>query len=235
MAQTFDKSFESPLCSWCPGDEGCLTCLLSCFLPCVQYGLNSARLPKGEAPCAGDCVMAGVAYCALAAVGPVLTCGAVPIGCQCIVQSATRTAIRRKYNLKEEPCNDCCVACWCPACALCQEHYQLTGPHNKITTAPYPVIGTSLETQFVPASQPGATPVGVPPPAVQQPPPGTYPPPAAYPPPGTYPVPVEGAPAYPPPGAYPPAAYPAQPAPPGGAYPAPPAAAAPMPPPIAPQ
>ena len=32
----------------------------------------------------------------------------------------TRHDVRRRFNLKEEPCGDCCVHCFCGPCAVCQ-------------------------------------------------------------------------------------------------------------------
>ena len=32
-----------------------------------------------------------------------------------------RKTLRKKYNLKEEPCSDCPTTAFCGPCALCQE------------------------------------------------------------------------------------------------------------------
>ncbi|KAF5842683.1 protein plant cadmium resistance 7 [Dunaliella salina] len=43
----------------------------------------------------------------------------------CIFAGSTRAMVRNKYGLSEQPCNDCCVHCFCSPCALCQEARQL--------------------------------------------------------------------------------------------------------------
>lgn len=126
--QTFDQEWSTGCCSWCGGKEtqdGCKTCICSACCPCVQYGWNSEKLPRESgAPFASDCFLAGFIWALLAYVG-----------CACFLHMGTRAAIRRKYNLKADPCHDCCFTWCCGACALCQEHYQLTGPHNSSAVA----------------------------------------------------------------------------------------------------
>ncbi|MBA0799925.1 hypothetical protein Gohar_010403, partial [Gossypium harknessii] len=36
-----------------------------------------------------------------------------------------RKKLREQFSLKEQPCGDCLVHCWCIQCALCQEHREL--------------------------------------------------------------------------------------------------------------
>jgi Cys-rich protein (TIGR01571 family) len=42
--------------------------------------------------------------------------------CGCLLHMPLRAAVRRRYGLKEEPCNDCCAVCFCGACSMVQEH-----------------------------------------------------------------------------------------------------------------
>lgn len=125
--------FASSFCDWCPGEYGFATCLLSAKCPCVQFGYNAELLSPEELPSympyAGNCTKAALMYLGLMLAGPVLSCGYVPIGCQWILHMQLRQAVRRKYNLKPEPCNDCCTVFWCPSCSHCQEHHQLTSPY----------------------------------------------------------------------------------------------------------
>lgn len=37
------------------------------------------------------------------------------------VAKTARRNVREAHGLGELPCSDCCVHCWCGACALCQE------------------------------------------------------------------------------------------------------------------
>ena len=38
---------------------------------------------------------------------------------------SSRMSVRKAYNLKAQPCGDCCVHCFCLTCALCQEAREL--------------------------------------------------------------------------------------------------------------
>jgi len=95
MAQPWKEGF----CD-CLSDPG--TCLLSFCLPCVQYGYNAEAIGDG------DCFMRGATLCLCSCIG-------------CIIAGGTRTNIRNKYGLAEDPCNDCCTAWFCLPCALSQE------------------------------------------------------------------------------------------------------------------
>jgi Cys-rich protein (TIGR01571 family) len=45
--------------------------------------------------------------------------------------SASRRKLRVKYNLPEEPINDCCVAWCCGTCGLCQEALEIIEQDTK--------------------------------------------------------------------------------------------------------
>jgi len=48
--------------------------------------------------------------------------------CCCVASCLSfpsRAAIRAKYNLKADPCGDCCTHFFCLTCALCQESREL--------------------------------------------------------------------------------------------------------------
>ncbi|XLS85686.1 hypothetical protein HN51_035852, partial [Arachis hypogaea] len=47
------------------------------------------------------------------------------LGCVCLYSHIYRNKLRGMYGLKETPCKDCCVHCWCGYCALCQEYREL--------------------------------------------------------------------------------------------------------------
>ena len=42
-----------------------------------------------------------------------------------VVGMSTRERIRGKYGVAPAPCNDCCVAFFCPACGICQEAQEI--------------------------------------------------------------------------------------------------------------
>jgi Cys-rich protein (TIGR01571 family) len=103
--------FQTGLCDCCLDISLCLhgTCC-----PCHLFGKNVEHL-TGKGCCSNCCC-----YC---------------IGCGPCNHAPYRRQLRLKYNLKEEPCNDCCVAFFCSCCALCQENreimYQVTKPPQK--------------------------------------------------------------------------------------------------------
>ncbi|RDX99604.1 Protein PLANT CADMIUM RESISTANCE 2, partial [Mucuna pruriens] len=47
------------------------------------------------------------------------------LGSGCLYSCFYRTKMRRQYMLKERPCWDCLVHCFCEPCALCQEYREL--------------------------------------------------------------------------------------------------------------
>lgn len=49
-------------------------------------------------------------------------------GFGCLISCLYRSKMRKQYNLKKSPCEDCCVHLFCGHCALCQEHREL---HNR--------------------------------------------------------------------------------------------------------
>lgn len=82
-------------------------CFVSHVLPCVQYGMNQNELDPSR-----SCVAACLAYTL----------------CPCMIwwtAGQTRTSIREKNNIPGEACEDRCIACVCPCCALVQEYVQL--------------------------------------------------------------------------------------------------------------
>eukprot|EP00803_Ostreobium_quekettii_P004911 evm.model.scf_108.20 EVM.evm.TU.scf_108.20 scf_108:137194-139897(-) len=99
-------------------------------LPCIAFSENRRMLHGGELR---DTVDPCIIYCLLA----YLTSG---LGC-CLYAYGTRTDIRNKYNLKEDPCNDCCVHLLCHPCALCQEYRELK--MRPLTEWPLPDRGVS--------------------------------------------------------------------------------------------
>ncbi|KAL4440667.1 hypothetical protein ABPG77_000376 [Micractinium sp. CCAP 211/92] len=68
--------------------------------PC-QYGWNAEKL--GDSCFVNCCLF--------------LLCG----NWLCCCFTGNRKKLRANHRLADEPCSDCCVMCWCPACAICQE------------------------------------------------------------------------------------------------------------------
>lgn len=50
--------------------------------------------------------------------------------CPWIPVTATRKALREKYGLPEEPCDDCTVIFWCAPCSVCQAARELKIRNN---------------------------------------------------------------------------------------------------------
>ncbi|PIN00294.1 hypothetical protein CDL12_27203 [Handroanthus impetiginosus] len=50
------------------------------------------------------------------------------MGCPCIYSFPYRSKLRQQYLLRESPCGDCLVHCFCEGCALCQEYRELKNP-----------------------------------------------------------------------------------------------------------
>jgi len=92
-------------------------CVVTFCLPCLVFSENRSTLhggpqsahDEGIDPCLIYCLIMSVSACTL----------------QCLYAYSTRTDIRRKYNLVEEPCDDCVTHICCHFCALCQEHREL--------------------------------------------------------------------------------------------------------------
>ena len=81
------------------------------------------------------------------------------IGCCCLVHAGKRTALRARYGLMEDCCNDCCVTCLCPLCAICQEarEMQVRGPPPTMTMGSPVVVMQQAPTNYTGApQQPGA-------------------------------------------------------------------------------
>jgi len=89
----------------CFSDLG--SCIITCFLPCVQYGMNYEKVHHSGC-CSQACVFFCLSQCCL----------------NCCVHKDLRSDIRRKYNI-EEGCGDCLTTCFCSPCAICQEAREL--------------------------------------------------------------------------------------------------------------
>jgi len=98
--------------SWNEGLCGCFNnceiCVCSFFCPCVQFGKNS------EAIDGSDCFLWGVGYLCT-----------VYCGIGMIMGCLKRNQLRQKYAIEGGPCEDFCVHCLCPCCALAQEGREL--------------------------------------------------------------------------------------------------------------
>ena len=113
------QPWRSNLCSCMDDPASC--CMAWCF-PCVLFGQNAEKIDGSGCFC----------NCCLYAV-------CMWYGCQCLVHAGKRTALRMKYNLRPQPCDDCLMACCCPCCALSQEARELLartndGPPQQLMT-----------------------------------------------------------------------------------------------------
>jgi Cys-rich protein (TIGR01571 family) len=109
------QEFSSSICDCC---EDIQKCLHGCLCPCWMFGKNVEMISGGRVSCCEACMK----YCCC---------------CGPLSHSAHRRKLRLKYDLDAEPCNDFCVVCLCPCCALCQEareiEYQVTKPPKRQT------------------------------------------------------------------------------------------------------
>lgn len=114
-------------CDCCAAPGGCGLCCLTCCCPMITYGQNVAMLNPEEAPCGGNCFLAGLGFYCLSVWSQIITTmTALPVPqLSFIVHMQARTAIRNRYNLPPAPCPDCLWTCCCPCCALIQENNEL--------------------------------------------------------------------------------------------------------------
>ncbi|KAJ4782576.1 Plant cadmium resistance protein [Rhynchospora pubera] len=116
---------------WSSGVCACFddpqSCCLGTLCPCVLYGKNAEFLGSGTA--SGSCTTHCLLWGLLAGVSCILTGGVLLVlmpGCTiACCASQHRRALREKYNLPEQPCNDYCTHLCCHMCALCQENREI--------------------------------------------------------------------------------------------------------------
>lgn len=95
------SQWSSGLCDCC---DNSTICLLGLFCPCHLFGKNVEKIEGGRYARSCCCYLAGCGSCN---------------------HSASRRKLRVKYNLPEEPFNDCCVSWCCGPCGLCQEALEI--------------------------------------------------------------------------------------------------------------
>ncbi|CAN6562265.1 unnamed protein product [Malus baccata var. baccata] len=78
--------------------------LTGLFCPCVLFGRNVESL-RDDTPWNRPCI-----------------CHAI-----CIEGGLVRQSLRKKYHLKNSPCDPCLTHCCLHWCALCQEHMEMKG------------------------------------------------------------------------------------------------------------
>lgn len=93
------RHWQSNICDCC---VDCSSCCLSFTCPCVTFCKVVNHVNEGKGSCCKG-----------------LCCFVLP--CSVFLRAPYRKQLRVKHNLPAKPCNDCCVAFWCPCCALAQE------------------------------------------------------------------------------------------------------------------
>ena len=84
------------------------TCCVGYCFPCILYAVNGQKVRGlNNRTYWTDFFVYYFIYCFT--------------GCRFLLGVQRRTELRRKYNLPEKPCSDCCIHFWCHPCALCQE------------------------------------------------------------------------------------------------------------------
>ncbi|KAK8949691.1 Protein PLANT CADMIUM RESISTANCE 2 [Platanthera zijinensis] len=105
----------APVVTWSAGLCNCCddkhNCLVTCCCPCITFGQIAEIVDRGSSSCGTS----GALYA--------LICFLT--GCQSIFSCFYRAKMRGQYSLKEGPCADCIVHCFCEPCALCQEYREL--------------------------------------------------------------------------------------------------------------
>ncbi|KAF5839460.1 PLAC8 family-domain-containing protein [Dunaliella salina] len=86
--------------------EDCFICGVGSCLTGFLYGENYRKIYGYGFTCA--CLMYTIMPCFA-----------------CCFANTTRAELRKKYNLVEEPCGDCCIHFFCSPCAVCQEAREL--------------------------------------------------------------------------------------------------------------
>ncbi|QCD83198.1 hypothetical protein DEO72_LG2g3541 [Vigna unguiculata] len=102
------QRWSTGLCR-CLDDPG--NCLVTCFCPCVTFGLIAEIIDKGNRSCTCN----GAIYATLLSLS----------GLACLYSCYYRSKMRAQYELPEAPCMDCLVHFCCETCALCQEYREL--------------------------------------------------------------------------------------------------------------
>lgn len=104
------SEWSTGLCN-CGGD--CGNCCVTCLCPCITFGQIAEITDSGSTSCG----VSGALYALL-----LYFTGCT---CCCCYSCFYRTKLRTKFNLKENPCGDFLVHCFCECCALCQEYREL--------------------------------------------------------------------------------------------------------------
>ena len=132
----------------CDCFSDCETCCITYFIPSITYGRNKERI-EGVGNFMPDC-------CAFFWFHAFCFCFVSCLSYQ------SRTSIRQAYNLKAEPCDDCCTHFWCLACALCQEARELKlrgATQANPALSHVQTVAPPLQTMMPPPPQPA---MGVP-------------------------------------------------------------------------
>ncbi|KAA3462715.1 cell number regulator 2 [Gossypium australe] len=103
-----ESPWSTGLCDCCSDVS---VCCMTIFCPCITFGRSAEIINKGT--CGESCLL----YCLLHHITAVLP--SIFYGC------IHRRRLRGQYGLKQSPCNDFLVYCFCHYRALCQEYRQL--------------------------------------------------------------------------------------------------------------
>ncbi len=129
MVEAQATNWRSGLCDCCstPG------CCLACWCPCCVFGQIAAKMSSKELCCGGDYCSSCTLYyfvsifpphslilvpAFLSNYTPMPASYCVPFGA--LVHCPMRSAIRKKYDIPGNNCEDCMVVWCCACCALVQ-------------------------------------------------------------------------------------------------------------------
>ncbi|XP_072953155.1 cell number regulator 2-like [Typha angustifolia] len=100
--------WSTGLCDCC---DDVSNCCITCFCPCITFGQIAEIIDRGSTSCGTSGALYMLVMCVT--------------GCSCLYSCFYRSKMRAQYSLREKPCCDCCVHCFCETCALCQEYREL--------------------------------------------------------------------------------------------------------------
>jgi Cys-rich protein (TIGR01571 family) len=110
--------WKSGLCDCC----SLSICCQACCCPCCVFGDIAATMSPSDGPCcAGNkCGACCLYYVLISLAGGPSAGGTWYFPLHAIVQAPMRTAIRKKYNIPGDACEDVAVVIFLPCCALSQ-------------------------------------------------------------------------------------------------------------------
>ena len=123
QVQVATGQWKSGLCDCCSTPA----CCMACCCPCCIYGQIAAAMRAEETCCGGNYCGSCCLFYSLHAVSqivdvfyPLPPLGTIVLPMSTCVHCPTRRAIRQKYSIPGNDCEDCMIVWCCNCCALSQ-------------------------------------------------------------------------------------------------------------------